>query len=88
MLAVKDVERYRQVIQEAVADLGRDDVGVGEVRVGDDGVLAVELRRGTHSDVREISVEALQNRETAHQAVMKAIRPLTKEVEQDVMRTD
>jgi len=49
MVTTRDIERYRQVIQEAVADLGREDMGVGDVRVAQHGVLAVEFRRGTHA---------------------------------------
>ena len=86
MLSHKDLEKYRQVIQEAVANIGRDDMGVGEVREISAGTLSVEFRRGTHRDVREIAVGELQTRELANQAALKAIRPLSKEVEQEALR--
>ena len=86
MLSHKDLEKYRQVIQEAVANIGRDDMGVGEVREISGGMLSVEFRRGTHRDVREIAVGELQTRELANQAALKAIRPLSKEVEQEALR--
>ena len=86
MLSPKDLEKYRQVIQEAVANIGRDDMGVGEVREISAGMLSVEFRRGTHRDVREIAVGELQTRELANQAALKAIRPLSKEVEQEALR--
>jgi hypothetical protein len=86
MLSSKDIEKYRLVIQEAIGNIGRDDMGVGEVRETSNGMLTVEFRRGSHRDVREIPVEALQTRELANQAALKAIRPLSKEVEQDALR--
>jgi len=85
MRASKNLAQYRQALQEAVGALGRDDIGVGEVRLIRDGVLAVTFQRGTHQDVREIPVDTLQRRDTAHQAVTEAIRPLSKEVEREVM---
>ena len=87
MLTTRDLKRYRELIEAAVADLGRDDMGVGDVRETHDGKVTVEFRRGTHSDVREISVGALETRrERAPSGDEGDPAPEQVEVEQDVMR--
>jgi hypothetical protein len=85
MSTTKDLKRYRQTIEEAIIGLGRDDVGVGEVQEAQNGMLSVELSRGTHSTVEEIPVDALRDRGQMNQAIVKAIRGLSKEVSQDAL---
>jgi hypothetical protein len=85
MSTPKDLKRYRQTIEEAIVGLGRDDVGVGEVTETQRGTLSVTLSRGTHSTTEEIPLEALQGRSQANQAVVKAIRGLSKEVAQEAL---
>ncbi|HLJ60277.1 MAG TPA: hypothetical protein VKZ50_11155 [bacterium] len=85
MSTPKDLKRYRQIIEEATVGLGRDDVGVGDVTETRDGVLAVTFSRGAHSTVEEIPVDALRDRGQANQALVKAIRGLSKEVAQEAL---
>jgi len=65
--------------------MGRDDVAIAEVSEMREGVLAVKFSRGTHSIVEEIPVEALRDRGQTNQALVKAIRGLTKEVSREAM---
>ena len=85
MSTPKDLKRYRQTIEEAIVGLGRDDVGVGDVTEPRHGILAVTFSRGTHSAVEEIPVDALRDRGQANQALVKAIRGLSKEVAQETI---
>lgn len=82
MSTPKDLKRYRQTIEDAIVGLGRDDVGVGDITETQHGTLAVTFSRGAHSTVEEIPVDALRDRGQANQALVRAIRGLTKEVAQ------
>ena len=85
MSTSKDLRKYREIIEEAVVAMGRDDVGVGEVSEDEGGMLLVNFSRGAHSAVEEIPVDMLRDREHANQAVVKAIRGLSKEVFHETM---
>jgi hypothetical protein len=83
MLRDKDLEQYRRVVEEAVANIGRDDIGVGSVSERTEGVLTVEFSRGTHHHSAEIPVADLQDHESARRSVTNVIRNLSKEVAQE-----
>ena len=84
MLTPKDADRYRLVIEEAVAALGRDDVGV-KVEDGGEGMLAVTFSRGTRTHQAKVPMEALQEHEQAHITVNKALLALSKAVAQEAV---
>lgn len=83
MLREKDLEQYRRVVEEAVANAGRDDIGVGAVSERTEGVLTVEFSRGTHHHSAEIPVAELRDHESARRAVTRMIRDLSKQVAQE-----
>lgn len=83
MLNDKALEQYRRILEEAVGGSGRDDIGVGAVTQAREGVIAVELSRGTHKHTAEIAAESLNDHEGARRAVTVAIRTLSKEVAQE-----
>lgn len=83
MLNDRALEQYRRILEEAVAGSGRDDIGVGAVTQARDGVIAVELSRGTHKHTAEIPADSLNDHEGARRAVTLAIRTLSKEVTQE-----
>jgi hypothetical protein len=83
MLRDKDLEQYRRVVEETVANIGRDDIGVGSVSEHTEGVLTVEFSRGTHHHSAEIPVADLQDHESARRSVTSVIRSLSKEVSQE-----
>lgn len=85
MLTAKDLEKYRRVIEEAVAAVGRDDVGVNVVDGGGDGMLAVTFSRGTHTHVAKIPVDALRDHEQARITVNAALLKLSKAVAQEAV---
>jgi hypothetical protein len=80
MLSTKDLQQYRQTIEAALAGLGRDDVGVGEVAEIGDGILSVTFSRGPHTFVANVPVDKLRDREEAERAVRSAIIALSKRV--------
>ena len=86
-LAVRteDLKTYRDVIEHSVVGMGRDDVAIAEVGEMRKDVLAVKFSRGTHSAVEEMPVEALRGRGQTNQALVKAIRGLSKEVSREAM---
>ena len=86
MLKPKELERYRAAIEEALVALGRDDVGVGEVKASsENNMLSVTLSRGTHSYDVDLPVEKLNDRGTAHAALSAAILGLSKDVAHESM---
>jgi len=82
MLTPKDLDRYRQVVEQAVTALGRDDVGVN-VEDGRDGMLAVTFSRGVHAHTARIPVDALRTREGAHAAVNGPLLAFSKRIAQE-----
>jgi hypothetical protein len=86
MLRDKDLEQYRRVVEEAVANTGRDDIGVGAVSERTEGVLTVEFSRGTHHRTAEVPVAELQDHESARRTITSVIRDLSKEVAQEQLQ--
>ena len=84
MLTSKDLARYRQVVEEAVAALGRDDIGVN-VEDGGPGMLAVTFSRGTHSHKAQIPIDPLQTHEGAHATVNSAVLAFSKRIAQEAL---
>ena len=85
MLKPKELEKYRAAIEEALVALGRDDVGVGEVKESSENMLSVTLSRGTHSSAVDLPVEKLNDRGSAHAALSAAILGLSKDVAHESM---
>lgn len=85
MLSEKDLQGYRLAIEEAVVGVGRDDVGVGEVKEVREGMIEVTFSRGTHTSTAEIPVDQLTDHEHVRKAVNTAILSLSKEVAQEAL---
>lgn len=66
MLSARERERYRRTIEEVLARLGRDDVGVGELTEAREGMLAVTFSRGSHTHRVELPLERLRDRDRGH----------------------
>jgi hypothetical protein len=62
------------VVEEAVADTGRDDIGVGAISKRPDGLIAVEFSRGTRRHTAEIPLSELRD----HSNTSDYTTPLTK----------
>ncbi len=86
MLTKKDLEKYREIIGGAVIELGRDDVGVGDVAEVREGVLSVTFSRGTRTSSAEIGVDRLQDHEEAKHTVGAAMIPLSKAIAQEAIQ--
>jgi hypothetical protein len=84
MSTPKDLAKYRQVVEEAVVALGRDDVGVN-VEDGGDGMLAVTFSRGAHTHTARIPLDALKTHEGAHAAVNGALLAFSKRIAQEAI---
>jgi len=76
----KELEQYRRVVEEAVANTGRDDIGVGAISERAEGLIAVEFSRGTRHHDAEIPVAELRDHESARRAVTLVIRDFSKQV--------
>jgi hypothetical protein len=85
MYARRELDDYRRFVESTLVSLGRDDIGVGEVTVPNEGVLSVTFSRGSHSHTAEIPLEQLDDRERAKAAVNRAIATLSKSVERESM---
>lgn len=74
-------DRHQEQLQALVTDLGRDDIGVGDVRtVGD--TLHFTLTSGTHMHPAELPVSALEDREHVKDKLMAILIPMSKAIEQ------
>jgi outer membrane cobalamin receptor len=84
MVTPKDLARYRQVVEEAVVALGRDDVGVN-VEDGGDGMLAVTFSRGAHTHTALIPLDALKTHEGTRAAVNGVLLAFSKRIAQEAI---
>ncbi len=84
MVTPKDLARYRQVVEEAVGALGRDDVGVS-VEDGGEGMMAVTFSRGARTHTERIPWDALKTHEGAHAAVNGALLAFSKRIAQEAI---
>ena len=84
MVTSKDLAQYRQVVEEAVVALGRDDIGVS-VEDGGGGMLAVTFLRGAHTHTARIPFDALKTHEGAHAAVNGALLAFSKRIAQEAI---
>ncbi len=87
MLKHKEIEECRRVIQETLTALGRDDVGVGDVAEKSEGMLAVALSRGGHTQTVEVPIDQLRGKEQARATIGRAIIGLSKAIEKETMET-
>lgn len=86
MAATHNTQRYRQVIEEALAALGRDDVGVGGVSESSDGILRVTFSRGPHTHTIDVALDQLRDREHARAAINVAVLSLSKDIAQEAIK--
>jgi hypothetical protein len=87
VLKPKELEECRRVIEETLIALGRDDVGVGDVAEKTEGMLAVALSRGAHTQTVEVPIDALRGKEQARTTISRAIFGLSKAIEKETMET-
>ncbi len=80
--APKVLERYRHTVEQAVAAIGRDDLGV---RVADEGggMLEVIFSRGSREHTAHVCAWELQDRERARLAVKIALLAFSKRIAQE-----
>jgi hypothetical protein len=76
---------YKQVIEETLTALGRNDVGVGDVAEKRAGTLAVAFSRWGHAQTVEVPIDNLQGQEQARVAIHRAIHDLSKAIEKETM---
>jgi hypothetical protein len=75
-----ELEQYRRVVEDAVADTGRDEIGVGAISKRPDGLIAVEFSRGTRRHTAEIPLSELRDHESARRVVTFVLRDFSKQV--------
>lgn len=83
----KELQEYKRFIEQTLAALGRDDVGVGDVTEKDAGILGVTFSRGSHTHTVDVPAASLQQNEQARVAITRAIFGLSKAIEQETMKT-
>jgi hypothetical protein len=81
----RTLERHREQLQRLVMDLGRDDMGVGDVRAMGD-TLHFTLTSGSHVQVGEISLHVLDNPEAAKDALTAILIPVSKAIEKEHLK--
>lgn len=84
MPATRALERYRHTVEQAVAAIGRDDLGI-RVSDGGGGMLAVTFSRGSRQHVAHVCAWELQDRERALLAVKTALLVFSKRIAQETL---
>lgn len=84
MPAPKALQKYRHTVEQAVAAIGRDDLGVS-VSDGGGGMLAVTFSRGSREHVAHVCVWELQDRERALLTVKTALLVFSKRIAQETL---
>lgn len=84
MPATKALEKYRHTVEQAVAAMGRDDLGVS-VSDGGGGMLAVTFSRGSREQTAHVCVWELEDRGRAHLAVKTALLAFSKRIAQETL---
>ncbi len=84
MPTTKALEKYRHTVEDTVAAIGRDDLGV---RVSDEGggMLAVTFSRGSREHIAHVCSWELEDRERAHLAVKTALLAFSKRIAQETL---
>jgi len=82
----KELVAHREMLQQLVSGLGRDDIGVGEVSKGEDGRLVFTLTRGELSHQAELSPEILTDKDRARAAMMAIIPKISKQIEREYLQ--
>lgn len=78
----RELEGYREQLQQLVVQLGRDDIGLGEVTEAV-GKIHFTLARGHHTHQAEMPLEVLKDHHRALAAMMAIVPQLSKAVEQE-----
>ncbi len=76
-----ELRNYRNLLNEHLGGLGRDDIAVGELSESEPGQLRVQFVRGTLHHEATIPVDSLSDREQARQTLNAALLKLSKAVE-------
>jgi hypothetical protein len=80
--ASKVLDRYRRTVEQAVAAIGRDDLGVRVSHEGG-GMLEVTFSRGSREQIAHVSAWDLEDRERARLAVKTALLAFSKRIAQE-----
>ena len=81
----KSLERHQEQLQRLIMDLGRDDIGVGDVRAEGE-TLHFTLTSGSHVHAAEMPARALDDREHAKDALTAILIPMSKAIEQQHLK--
>jgi hypothetical protein len=77
----KELIAHREMLQQLVTGLGRDDIGIGEV-TKEEGRLVFTLTRGELSHQAELPLEILTDKDRVRAAMMAIIPKISKQIEQ------
>ena len=82
MAIAKELVKYRHTVEQAVAAIGRDDLGVSVSDEGG-GMLAVTFSRGSREHIAHVCAWELQDRERARLTVKTALLAFSKRIAQE-----
>lgn len=81
-MAIERPEEWRKLLEQYLARLGRDDIGIGNVASTDTGQLEIEFIKGSMRRNATIAVEDLQDPDRARGALNAALLRFSKAIEQ------
>lgn len=81
-MGIERLEDWRKLLEQHLARLGRDDIGIGEITQTDTGHLQIEFINGTMRRNATIALEELQDSERARGALNAALLRISKAIEQ------
>lgn len=81
-MGIERLEDWRKLLEQHLARLGRDDIGIGDVTAIETGQLQIEFIKGTMRRNATIAVEDLQDPDRARGALNMALLRISKAIEQ------
>lgn len=80
-MSVEHLEDWRKILEQHLARLGRDDLGIGDVTVAGTGALQIEFIKGGMRRTAIVAVDDLRDADRARAALNTALLRISKAIE-------
>ncbi|MGH2398462.1 MAG: hypothetical protein ACRDF6_01340 [bacterium] len=81
-MGIERMEDWRKLLEQHMANLGRDDIGIGDIIETDADHLQIEFIKGAMRRNATIAVEDLRDHDRARGALNAALLRISKAIEQ------
>lgn len=80
-MSVEHLEDWRKILEQHLARLGRDDLGIGDVAITGTGALQIEFIKGGMRRTATVAVDDLRDPDRARAALNTALLRISKAIE-------